>query len=105
MFELKEILLFVKGLMDEVEYVNEDGIQNLIKIWRNVWFDGVPERAIIGTDYATGALDALKYLLDERKNLFENMENEFINLWQGNDPDYVKMPAKIILEKFGKLPS
>lgn len=105
MDDLKEKLLFVKGLMDEPDYVNEDGIRNLINIWRSVYFDGVPERAIIGTDYATGALDALKYLIEKRKDLFENMVKEFINLWEGADPDYVKMPAKIVLERFDKLSS
>jgi len=104
MADQTQSLLFIKGLRENPEYVDENGIRELINIWREVWNGDLEERVIIGTDYADGAFSSLEALLEERRDLFEKMEQEFIDLYQSDEEDYIKSPARTVLEELGKLP-
>jgi len=89
MADLTQSLLFIKGLRENPEYVDENWIRNLINIWREVWNGDLEERVIIGTDFADGAFSSLKALLEDRRDIFEKW-NKILLI-------YTKVTRKIIL--------
>lgn len=87
-------LIFMKQLLDNVDYANENGVLNVVKLFKHTDSD-VTE----GTNFALGAFDTLQKLIDLRPDLFTTkVIQELKSLSQDND-ERVRSVAQAALER------
>lgn len=87
-------LVFMKQLLDNVEFANENGVLNVIKLFKHE----DPE-VTNGTSFASGAFNTLQRLVDLRPELFTSrIIQELEALSQDND-EPVRFAAQIALER------
>lgn len=87
-------LVFMKQLLDNVEFANETGVLNVIRLFKHEDPDVTK-----GTSFALGAFDTLQRLIDLRPELFTApVIQELTALSQDND-ELVSSAAQIALEK------
>jgi hypothetical protein len=87
-------LVFMKQLLDNVEFANENGVLNVIRLFKHEDPD-----VANGTSFAPGAFDTLQRLIDLRPELFTaRVIQELKALSQDND-EAVRSAAQIALER------
>jgi HEAT repeat protein len=89
-----QLLVFMKQLLDNIDYASEDGVLNVIKLFKHEDPD-VTE----GTSFALGAFATLQRLINLRPDLFTaRVIQELKALSQDND-ERVRSVAQTTLEK------
>ena len=89
-----EHLVFMKQLLENVEYANENGVLNVIELFKHEDSD-VRE----GTSFAAGAFETLRQLLNLRPDLLTpRVTQELEALAQDND-ERVQSVAQAVLGK------
>ena len=91
-FYQNEKLVFLKQLLDNIEFASEEGILNVIKLFRSEF----PE-VRKGTSYALGAFDTLLRLTDLGPELFTNkVINQLRLLTNDNDMEVRAIASKAL---------
>lgn len=89
-----EHLVFMKQLLENVEYAKETGVLNVIKLLKHEHSD-VRE----GTSFALGAFQTLQQLLKLRPDLFTpRVTQELESLSQDKD-EHVRSVAQAVLQR------
>lgn len=87
-------LVFMKQLLENAEYANEQGVLNVLKLFRHKDTD-VRE----GTSYAPGAFSTIQRLIELRRELFtDRIIQELTELSKGSD-ERSRSAARAALEK------
>ena len=87
-------LVFMKQLLDNVEFANEKGVLNVIRLFKHE-DPGVTN----GTSFALGAFDTLQRLIDLRPELFTFRVIEELRTLSRDNDEPVRKAAQIVLER------
>ena len=85
-------LVFMKQLLDNVEYANENGVLNVIKLLKHEDRD-----VTAGTSFARGAFDTLERLIDLRPELFTARAIEELKVLSQDNDEPVRAAARTAL--------
>jgi hypothetical protein len=90
-------LVFMKQLIDNAEFANENGVLNVLKLFKHE-DPGVRK----GTSFAAGAFDTLQRLIDLRPELFTaNIKAELKTLSQDSE-EPIRSAANIALARLSR---
>lgn len=89
-----EQLVFMKQLLENVEYANENGVLNVIRLLK---YDNSDVR--YGTSFALGAFDTLQKLLELRPDLFTARVVQELEALSKDNDERIRSVAKSTLSK------
>ncbi len=89
-----EYLVFMKQLLENIEYANESGVLNVIRLLKHEDSD-VAE----GTSFALGAFDTLQKLIELRPDLFTARVIQELEALSKDSNERVRSVAQVALEK------
>jgi hypothetical protein len=87
-------LVFMKQLLENVEFANENGVLNVIKLFKHEDPD-VTE----GTSFAPGAFDTLQKLIDLRPELFTARVSQELKALSLDNDERVRLAAQAALQR------
>ena len=91
-----EQLVFMKQLLENHEYANENGLLNILKLFKSDNHDLTE-----GTSYALGAFDTFNRLMELRPDLCtEKIKKELIKLSKDKNQRYSSVAESIINKYF-----
>ncbi len=89
-----EHLVFMKQLLENVDYANENGVLNVIKLLKHEDSDVTK-----GTSFAAGAFETLRKLLDLRPDLLTPRVSQELEALSQDHDEHVRSVAQAVLAR------
>ena len=90
-------LVFMKQLLDNIEYASEKGVLNVIKLFKHQDSD-VTE----GSGFTIGAFDTLQRLLELRPDLFTDVVVRELQVLSQDSNERIRSVAQVTLDQIRK---